>query len=152
MNRVKKHRSLGEEELNRIDMHHLSQSALVALLASDWTTLQCHYMPTLEDCKPKIVPTAQKSLPRASGERTFPTTRRNRRQPIHHNGSRGRQGVESSSPTGPGEVIPAAPADPSEIAPINVSPISDRQAFVKKLGSNLPADDDPSSQLVHNNP
>ncbi len=55
MNRVKKHRSLGEEELNRIDMHRLSQSASVTLLASDWTTLQRNYMPTLEDCKPKIV-------------------------------------------------------------------------------------------------
>ena len=53
VNRVKKHRSLGEEELNRIDMHHLSQSALVTLHASDWTTLQIHYMPTLEDCKPQ---------------------------------------------------------------------------------------------------
>ena len=39
--------------MNRIDMYHLSQSALVTLLASDWTTLQCHYMPTLEDCKPQ---------------------------------------------------------------------------------------------------
>ena len=55
VNRVKQHRSLGEEELNRIDMHHLSQSALVTLLASDWTTLQCNYMPMLKDCKPKIV-------------------------------------------------------------------------------------------------
>ena len=35
-------------------MYHLSQSALVTLLASDWTTLQIHYMPTLEDCKPQI--------------------------------------------------------------------------------------------------
>ena len=41
--------------MNRIDKYHLSQSALVTLLASDWTTSQCHYMPTLEDCKPQIV-------------------------------------------------------------------------------------------------
>ena len=41
--------------MNRIDKYHLSQSALVTLLTSDWTTSQCHYMPTLEDCKPQIV-------------------------------------------------------------------------------------------------
>ena len=112
VNRVKKHRSLGEEELNRLDKHHLSQSALVTLLASDWTTLQCNYMPTLEDCKPQ-------NRYKGIRQETLQNTRRNRRnrrtrrQSMRRNGSSKWQmatsrRVRQVTPN----VFPPVPSDP----------------------------------------
>ena len=51
VNRVKKHRRLGEEDVIRIYKDRLSQRALLAALASIKGTLQCDYSELVRDYK-----------------------------------------------------------------------------------------------------
>jgi hypothetical protein len=51
VNRVKKHRRLGEEDVIRIYLHHLSQRTLLMLLASNQASLPRNYSQSLPDYK-----------------------------------------------------------------------------------------------------